>query len=365
MGTYYRSYLAQLIPEACPSQDTVFFWADLDQRTQETAKALLSGFFQNSPKSCDLNKYLHTASQKPDGIFHPVMNLPGGRCSLNEGRARAEILDRAGGDLRIYVERWGLQEQIRTVQNTLQCCQQDLCAQLGAHCGKLDQCTLPGLPSCLVPHPTCEDPTQILLSGKLRIASTFAEILLLEYANGFAPKDVGWGRIDRYNLFWVFRLHTLAFDLEQRTDYIAKLQGSALLAKIRRALKGETDGKEGTAPPKAKLVAYVGHDTNIANVAGMLDLSWDQSPQSGYWRNQIPPASALIFELRRAADGTRNVYVSYVAQSLDDMNKATGEHPQRDPVRVPNCSTDAPGYPCPLERFLDLANKALDPSCVP
>jgi len=33
----------------------------------------------------------------------------------------------------------------------------------------------------------------------------------------------------------------------------------------------------------------------------------------------MPPARALTFELREAGPGIRNVYVSYVAQSLDDM----------------------------------------------
>ena len=45
MGTYYRSYLSQLLPaDRCPGTADVFFWADVSERTRETALALLRGF---------------------------------------------------------------------------------------------------------------------------------------------------------------------------------------------------------------------------------------------------------------------------------------------------------------------------------
>jgi len=66
LGTYYRSYLAELLrPDQCPAQDDVFFWADLDERTRDTGQALLGGFRPN----CDVTKYFHTAEPPaPDNL---------------------------------------------------------------------------------------------------------------------------------------------------------------------------------------------------------------------------------------------------------------------------------------------------------
>jgi len=197
----------------------------------------------------------------------------------------------------------------------------------------------------------------VLLGGSLRVASTFAELLLLEYANGFPQSDVGWERISRDEMARVFRLHTTAFDLEQRTRYIAGRQGSALVKKILLALQSKTDGTPGTAPPGAKFVAYVGHDTNISNVAGMLRLSWQQP---GYQQDQTPPAGALIFELHQSSSGSRYVSAFYVAQSLDDMRRVAGTTPQRASVPILGCSNESR---CPLEHFAKLATHALDPEC--
>src|SRR5207247_4760632 len=118
-------------------------------------------------------------------------------------------------------------------------------------------------------------PTQVQLDGALRVGSTFTEILLLEYTNGFPKEEVGWDRI-KGDMTLLFRVHAVSFDLEQRTPYVARLQGSRLLRKILLALTDQTDNAPGTAPPGAKFVAYVGHDTNIANIGAMLELSWQQ-----------------------------------------------------------------------------------------
>ena len=221
-----------------------------------------------------------------------------------QARSRAvregEIMTLAGGSLSNVVQE--LELELNLAQHTLQCCPKEgLCRTTSIRTclpptTPPNTCTLTShLQSCIVDQPK-DTPTQVHLGGALRVASTFAEILLLEYANGFPLFEVGWGRITREQMTAVFRLHTKAFRLEQRTPYMAKLQGSMLLRKMLLALKDETDGETGTAPPGAKFVAYVGHDTNIANVAGMLNLSW---LQAGYQENQTPPAGALIFELRQ------------------------------------------------------------------
>jgi len=356
MGTFYRTYLAELLPpDQCPTPSDVFLWADRTERTEKTGLALLRGF----RPSCPPDRYFHSASPSPtDRIFHPVMSA--GRCTLNAARAEREILARAGGNLSSIET--SLAPELKTAQRALQCCQSRLCMSVAAACRlpapSTKMCRLnEHLPTCVVSHPEAGTPMDVLLGGSLRVASTFAELLLLEYANGFPQSDVGWERISRDEMARVFRLHTTAFDLEQRTRYIAGRQGSALVKKILLALQSKTDGTPGTAPPGAKFVAYVGHDTNISNVAGMLRLSWQQP---GYQQDQTPPAGALIFELHQSSSGSRYVSAFYVAQSLDDMRRVAGTTPQRASVPILGCSNESR---CPLEHFAKLATHALDPEC--
>jgi len=354
MGTYYQNALDQLLPMAeCPKPEEVYFWADNMERTEDTGWALLRAF-RPSP-SCDVSKYFHEASPSTtDRIFHPVTKS--GRCTLDAGRAKAEIEARAGGSFPAFIRAQHLEDELTTAQTTLQCCQPKLCADTWDKCQlpkpPPKSCTLTDLPSCVAP--TNGDTPKAELGGGLRVASTFAELLLLEYANGFPIDDVGWKRLTRDDLSGVLRLHTAVFDLEQRTGYIAKRQGSLLLKKILLALQSKTDNLPGTAPANAKFVAYVGHDTNIANVASMLGLSWQQE---GYQKDQTPPAGALMFKLYKLS-GFSHVTVSYVAQSLDDMRAVAGT-PVRTSIVIPGCA----GTLCTLDQFTQLVGQALDPDC--
>jgi 4-phytase / acid phosphatase len=365
MGAYYRRYLAALLPETpqtpCPDPHDLFVWADVtDTRTRDTAQALLQGF---RPR-CDPGQYIRTRAPN-DPIFHPV-----GSCRLDADRAEQEIRAKLPNVLD------SLRSELSRAQNVLQCCDRPLCEKVwGETCQAgppPNSCQLDNLPTCVVRSPKSGAATKVQLGGGLRIASTFAEILLLEYANGFKGAEFGWDRVKTpEELTALFRLHTEAFDLEQRTPTIARTQGSALLQRILFALqvnapKDKVSDAPGTAPQGTKFAAYVGHDTNISNIGGMLGLSWDPpaGQHPGYQKNQTPPAGALTFELRDVG-GVATLYVAYVAQSLADMHAGTADQPVRTPVSVPNCSGRAPWFPCPLATFEPLVNAPgmLDPNC--
>jgi 4-phytase/acid phosphatase len=125
------------------------------------------------------------------------------------------------------------------------------------------------------------------------VAQSFAEILLLQYAQEFRGDEFGFGKADKEKMLDVLRLHTAVFDKVQRAKYVAGRQGANLLYHIVYALKNGRD--PGSPGGPYKLVAYVGHDTNIANLAGLLDLHW-QLPE--YPQDDMPPGGALVFELR-------------------------------------------------------------------
>lgn len=360
MGHYYRLLLEfdNLLPplQDCPPPDDVYVWADVDARTRDTGKALIDGL----APGCGIR--VNSATTTFDPIFHPVK---AGVCALDRARTEAAILARIGGsfDALQRADRAAL----ATLQSILRCCKPMLCRQF-VH---KDACTLSDLGSKLRWRESKDgsarsNPT-VALEGTLGIASTAAEILLLEYANGFGGSQWGFGRTTRDTMLEVARLHTLDFELMTRTPYVAARQGSELLRQVLGALLSAAmpPPEQGVAPKEAKVVVFVGHDTNIANLAALLDVSWQQR---GYHMNETPPAGALVFEVRRGPDNELRVYASYLAQSLEQMAMQQRldlvNPPQRSALFVPACSSAEPGHPCALNRFYGALSARLDRQCV-
>lgn len=354
MGRWYRDYAGLLgaLPAAgCPAAGAVYAYADVPERTQATARALLDGF----AASCNLA--FRTRGAVPlDPLFHP---LEAGVCRIDPMVAQTRVLERAGGDLNRVTR--DLKPQFAALQGMLDCCKPTLCMAFG----RGEKCTLPDLPTALT---TAAGGTEMTMIGALPIASTTAEILLLEYADALPAASVGWGRVTPEKLRDALRLHTEHYDLTQRTPYLARKMGSALLHKVAAAVTSSRSLGFGPADPAvrdAKFVAYVGHDTNLWNLAGMLDVSWLQLP---WQRNQTPPAGALMFEVRESPDKKLRVYTSYVAQSAEQMRLATvltlEAPPVRTPLKLPGCGSSDAGFPCTIEEFAVTLRNALDRDCV-
>lgn len=356
MGAYYRDYLdgeGVFVKDTCPSHESVYVYADVAERTRATAASMLKGF----APTCALPVWTGT-SGPVDAVYHPVQ---AGVCTMDQDRAKNDILKRAGGSVDKVFEEPANRAALATLQSVLGCCQPELCKKFG----KGDHCTLSDLPDTIV----ADDKSKgVSLHGKLDIASTAAEVLLLEYAQGFDKRRVGWGRVDPGQMLQTFRLHTLAFDVMQRTPYVAARLGSSLLAQVDLALGGPAVAGRpvGEEMKKASFVFFGGHDTNIANLAAMLDTTWKQN---GYQKDQTPPAGALVFELRRRADQSLWVSTSYVAQSLAQLRGAPSRMtpaaaPTKTPLKLPGCSTNDAGYPCKADDFHHTIARALDTECL-
>jgi 4-phytase/acid phosphatase len=335
----------------CPAAGSTFVYADGLERTKATAQALMDGFAAN----CGLG-YRTRPDAGIDPLFHP---LAAGVCKLDPMLAQTRVLERAGGDLNRVTR--DMKTPFDTLQAVLECCKPALCTAFG----RGESCKLGDLPTALSPQ---SDGSGISLIGALPIASTTSELLLLEYADGMPLADVGWGRVTPAQLRETLRLHTQEYDLMQRTPYLARKMGSALLSKVAAAVTSARQLGFGAVDPAvrdAKFVAYVGHDTTIWNLAGMMDVSW---LQPGYQRNQTPPAGALMFEVRETQDKKLRVYTSYVAQSMEQMRNATPltqeAPPALTPLRLPGCGTSAPGFPCTIEEFAVAIRNVLDRDCV-
>jgi 4-phytase / acid phosphatase len=354
LGQYHRGYLVaeQMMPEqGCPPRGSIYVYADLDERTKATAQALIDGV----APGCGI-AYRSRPNAAIDGLFHPVA---AGVCRIDAMVAQTGILERVAGDLNSVPRDFKV--PFDALQAGMDCCKPALCVALG----RPEGCKLAELPTALSPLPNGKG---IELLGALGIASSATEIMLLQYAEGLDASQVAWGRLNPTQMLQTFRLHTEAFDLMERTPYLARRQGSALLMRAAAAVTGGHSsglGAVDSAVRDAKFIAYVGHDTNIANLAGIMDVTWTQA---GYQRNQTPPGGALVFEVRLGADKKQRVYTSYVAQSLEQMRKMTPltleVPPLKTPLRLRGCSANAPGFPCLIDEFAVVIRNALDRDCV-
>jgi 4-phytase/acid phosphatase len=356
VGAYHREALAaeKLLPASdsgCPDSSRIYVYADVYERTESTAQALLDGL----APGCGI-PVRSKSPAKVDGVFHPVA---AGVCRIDPLEAQSAVLTRIGGDFPGFVKRH--EAELEALQSILGCCAPTLCSAF-AHASA---CTLTGLPTALT---SLADGQGISMIGALSIASTASEIFLLEYADGKPKEQVGWGRADLAGIRKVLPLHDAAFDLLFRTPYLARRQGSSLLARAAGAVTGRPVGGLPAPEPAVRdagFVAYVGHDDNLANLGGLLGATWSLP---GYPPNETPPAGALVFEKRRARDGSERIFASFLAQSIGQMRDASplsaASPPARASIRIPGCSRDEPGYPCSVTDFAAAVARTLDPECV-
>jgi 4-phytase/acid phosphatase len=349
LSDYYHARFASAgLLSGDPARDgpLVFIRTDNDQRTIETGRILGKGLAGEGEPEVH-----HVAEGAFDPLFRPA---DAGIGAADQELELASLLGRMGGDPS------NLDRAYATQMSELR-----------------DVLYGPGQnppPDSPFNEPTAVPATMnsfILKSkGPLRAALICTDALMLEYAQGMPAADVGWGRVDGRTLTDLLTLHDLFFDLTQRTRYLAQVGGSNLASHIIDTLEQAATGDPvvgAIGPESERVVILVGHDTNIANLGGLLGLSW-WIP--GTQANPTLPGGALLLELWRHGDQPGGYYLkaSYVAQTLEQMREAGPGVPAKPPVRcpifIPDCS--GPGTDCdaPLAAFVRHARQAVRPAFV-
>jgi 4-phytase / acid phosphatase len=151
----------------------------------------------------------------------------------------------------------------------------------------------------------------------------------------------------------ILQIHTQVFKKVQRDEYVSLRQGGNLLYHLSYAVEHGTDPSE---PNGSKtFIAYIERDTNIANLAGILNLHWHLSE---YPDDDMPPEvlSSLRFagrqmdkvgiarRLMQAAESmlslrhnTRRNGICGLSilrpQSIPSLHRATSQEAGFDPLR--------------------------------
>ncbi|MGA3129889.1 MAG: histidine-type phosphatase [Terracidiphilus sp.] len=306
----------------CEDSTHLTIYADSDQRTRETGKALAAGLFPGcAPTVKGLPEGMH------DGLFHPLGTHHG---ALDPALAVAAIAGRIGGDPNNPTEAY--RAQLAELDRILGHCGNDVASADNQQAPAANRQSILDIPAMLA---SVSQDHLGELRGPLSTASTLTENLLLEYTEGMDATNVGWGCVNGANLRSLLDLHTAASEISQRPKLIARVQAANLLQQVSLSLSQAATGK-----PQAGAIGggddralfLIGHDTNIASIAGLLDLDWIADGR----RNDTPPGGALVFELWQAsAGGEDSVRIYYTTQTLEQMRSATVLTSQNPPVRVP------------------------------
>lgn len=349
MGRYYRVlYGGRGLTQSddCPPLNSVAAWTDIDQRTRESGAALLTGMYPRCATPLLRNQ---DNPSVPDPLFHPT---PTPSCPMNPETIRAAVLARIGGDFSSVLREYA--PQLTLMQATL--------CPPGSSPGR--QCGLPSEP----PAVKVGQDGWVTITGSIGVGAGLAEDFLMESAEGLPASQVAWGRLSGdAALQDLLKIHRLRMDLTEKTREIARQRGSNLLAQISAGLQDghKFPGLARRAEP-VRLGLLVGHETNIANIARLLNLEW-QIPS--FQPNEPSPGGALAFELFRDVRTNRSyVRLAFFAQTMEQMRQSTtldySNHPGMVTVALPDCAGDLYQNSCPLERFVEIVNTAIEPGCV-
>ena len=317
---------AGLLPATgCPAAGEITVRASKVPRAIETAHAwsrtLLPG--------CDLS-VSHPVKGAPDPLFHALEDAPE---SFDGRRAYEEALAQAPN--RNLAEQDGvLAPEVRALERVLGCA--------------APACDLESEPTTLVerPHDRPE------LHGALSVASTASESLLLEYVEGMPMTQVGWGRAKRRNIEDLLILNTTKYKYVDWPRYIAKSAAGPLASTILDALQ---------APQGSRITLLAGHDTNVAQLGGLLGLHWKAA---SYPADNVPPGSALGFELLSDEHGRRIVRAFFRSQTMDQLRNlesmGADNPPHREYLDIPGCGRAADARSCDLATFAKIVEARLE-----
>jgi 4-phytase/acid phosphatase len=299
-GAYDRaawSTSGLLSKTGCADASAVYIYADTDQRTLESGRALAQGLYPGCEPS------VHSqAGGGNDPLFHPVANAS----PLQTANVTAEV-----------------KQQLATLPPT-----EALLLDLDR---VLRGCNVSANAPCQPEHPPATPllgaPSAVVaghgdhlvdIQGPMPTASTLSEVLLLEYADARPMSEVGWGHVDQPKLRRLLNLHTAYFQLLHRTPSLATMEATPLLQTIARTLQQGATGKPvagALGVPTQRVVLLAGHDSNIAALAALLGVHWQLDGRT----DDTPPGTELQFELWQSPQGPWTVRLRVAMQTLDQL----------------------------------------------
>jgi len=349
LGNYFRLWLTQeklLTGNDYGDAALVYVRANNAPLIVDTAQAFASGLLPAAPVTVD-------TVPMPDPLFNPV---DAGVAKLDTKMAIAAVSGRLGGKPQSLASVYSAEYAL--VRSILFNYPAAASPAPSAPSGKVDVTTLP---ITLTPG---DSSAPVNLGG---LVSFYAAIdpFMIEYVDGMAASDIGWGQVDATRITQMLRVYSTLLDLECRTPYLAGVQSSNVASHIVRSMVQLATGIAMSGvlgSPSHKIVALMGSDANLAGLAGLLHLDW---LIDGYQPDATALGGALVFELRQSRrTGEFLVRATFVGQTMDQLRNRTAltlaAPPAKSAVFIPGCSVDNATFDCPLSAFVRLSLGVID-----
>lgn len=332
-GSFDRASLEAkglLRASGCADAAQTYIWADTEQRTVESGRALAQGLFSACPPA------VHSLGKgETDPLFHPA---------AARKKTKTEV----------KTEQLNVQqsELLAEMQNVLLGCDPKVACQ---------HARMPAAPLLSDPNPSQDMTRGSDPADPLDLAGSFAEDFLLEYAQGMPMNEVGWGNVDEAQLRRFLELHSLNFDRLHRAPAAVASDASNMLFHIVRTLQQQVEGRplaDAINPVGSKLVVIAGHDTNLAGVAALLGLHWTLDGRA----DDTPPGTEMAFELWQDEHGAYSVRLTVSMQTLEQLRSVRdltlANAPVREPLAPRGCDSDKGA--CAWEEFYKTATQVID-----
>ncbi|WP_084582842.1 histidine-type phosphatase [Sphingomonas azotifigens] len=308
-----------VVADGCPDPATLRLWTNSSPRTIASGEAYAAGF----APGCAIS-----VGHKPEGTNDPIFEPLGAHPARFDANRAVESIVRYTGGAEALTRRHAA--GLALLEQVLACPE--------APCSPVD-------PSAVR---ASADGHGIDFTGAIRAASGTAQVLMLQYLEGMPMAQVGWGRATPARLEAMGAVHGALFDVYSRPPYMAAFQMAPTVDRLTRDL---------TASDAPKLDLLIGHDTNVAALAAVLDVSV-QAP--GFAKDDPAPGGGIAIALVRAPGGGQAVRLWYRSQSAADM-RAARDRAVWTPLRLPGCDEGAE-HRCALPRFLKRLAEATAPA---
>ena len=352
LGGYFRAWLTQeklLTGNDASDSALVYVRANNAPLIVDTAHAFVAGLLPAAPVTVN-------TVPVPDPLFDPI---DAGVAKLDTNMAIAAVNGRLGGNPQSLATAYSA--ELALARSVLFNYPVGTTPPPATPAGKTD---VTAIPIAMTPG-TPGNMTIPLNPGGLGDIYYAIDPFMMEYADGMPASEVGWGQLDAAGINQIYRVYDALLDLEYRTPYLAKVQSSNLGSHIVRTMVQAATGNAMTGTigsPSDKVVVVTAANTNLVGLAGLFQLDW---LVAGDQRDVASLGGAIVFELRQSQrTGEFIVRVAYVTQTLDQLRKlaplSLTSPPQNVPVFIPGCSIQNATFDCPLEKFVWVAQHAVE-----
>ncbi|CAH2101734.1 unnamed protein product [Euphydryas editha] len=323
MGKYFSEwlYMEDALPNKCPLDEEFYVYANSIQRTLFSAQAFVNSAFPN----CNVTIH-HETETKTDPIFSPYIHNSSAIFKKIALKEMKNVLDNLKLDFSYQI-----------MENILDYNDSDLC--------KIDRdCNMV----------TDKNKLQIAvgkkpkLSGPLKICNEAVDEFIMAYYNGFAMKDIAWGKLNNTEQ-WLPILDLMAgyHNVIFNTTHVANDIAKPLIKYMTDRFINKT----------SKIILLMGHDANINVILNAMSFKFYNLEDSFV---STPVGGKIVFQ--KWYNIHLNEYylkINYIYQSNEQLREAhvlsLKTPPKSTLLELSHCKMDENGL-CPWDDFIKFLN---------